>query len=217
MKVVLGKLVDLLFISERSCVCCGLAFKPSDQGFLCENCLSEIKAIALLERERPQWISQVGVFAPYEGVLKEAIRLIKFEGIKPLAHALGEKISKHLKTFIENFSPDIVTPVPIHIRRWWVRGFDHNVEILKGAKVDFQEVLVRVKHSKPLAQKGVEERKKLLKDAFKVKSKFLDLIEGKRILIFDDILTTGTTASVVASTLMEAGAREVGLYCVAQA
>ena len=154
-------------------------------------------------------------FSAYEGELAEAIISVKFQHLKPLANLIGSKVQTDLLEFKEENRCDLITYVPVSWRRKVIRGFDHCEEILKGAGLEFYKILIRVRHSKPLAQLSREERIKAVKGAFRVSKSKRELVKERRVLLFDDILTTGSTASQAARELMQAGAKEVFLYTVA--
>ena len=212
----LAKLLETLKLTENACRVCKEPFSPSSQGFVCEGCLQGIKPAYPIEYNALDYISSYRVFALYEEPLSEVIRLVKFRSILPLAHELGSHLSEHLGEYIEEISPDIITYIPVHLFRFWRRGFDHNREILKGAGIHTVEVLMRLKHSKPLASLSKEKRFSVVKDAFRVRKAWIDEVEGKRILVFDDILTTGATSTSVARALLSLGAEEVFFYFVAR-
>jgi len=212
----LGKsmLRSLLFktgLAYGSCAVCGGALENHSQGFLCFACLREIKPAPVLFTALP-YVKSCRVFAPYGGVLAETLRLIKFRSVKPLAGFLGERISPDLKNFAEEVSADVLTFVPVHFLRRWTRGFDHNREILRGSRLPYEELLIRVRHSKPLIHYGREERFRKVESAFSLREGVADRVEGKRILVFDDVLTTGATATSVARLLLTFGADSVSFY-----
>ena len=212
----LGRILSLSGLSEDRCSVCGLGVSDEEQGYLCKSCLADIRPSHPIDYGRIEWISSYRIFGKYEGVMAEVIRLIKFKSVKPLARRLGEIVKEHLEEFLEEVKPDIITWVPLHPLRLWNRGFDHNLEILRGTGVRAESLLVRVRYSKPLASFGREERMRRVRDAFRVRKEMIDEVEGRRILLFDDVLTTGSTASSVAEHLLSIGAEEVFLYCVAK-
>ncbi len=161
-------------------------------------------------------ITTYRVFGKYEGLLAHLLRLIKFRSVKPLAEELGRSIDKHLKEFMEEVQPDIITFIPVHPFRYWRRGFDHNREILSAAGIDFSSVLFRRKHSRPLAGLSKEERFKVVKDSFGVKEEFIDSVHGKRVLLFDDVVTSGATSTTVAELLLSLGVKDVFFYFLAR-
>ncbi|WP_457600636.1 ComF family protein [Hydrogenivirga sp.] len=212
----LGRALTLLGLAEEFCVLCGGALDDPTQGYLCRSCLADLKPSHPLPYGKLDYISGYGVFGRYEDALAEVIRLIKFKSVKPLALRLGEALSSHLGEYISQLEPDILTYVPVHTLRFWNRGFDHNEEILAGAGLDFTGLLLRRRHAKPLARLKREERARAVKDAFGVKKNYIDYVEGRSVLVFDDILTTGATAKSVAEPLLSLGAREVFFYFVAK-
>lgn len=212
----IGRILELLNLTSKVCKNCGKEFEPQEQGYLCWDCVGEIKPHHPIDYKELEFVSSYKVFSLYEGSLAECIRLIKFGSVEPLARILGDRISEDLKSFIYEVNPDLITTVPLHPLRLWNRGFDHNGEILKGAGVDFEEILVRVRYAKPLASYGKERRSKVLEGAYRVRRKYMDEIEGKRIFVFDDILTTGTTCRNIAELLLSLGADKVFFYFVAK-
>ncbi len=206
----LGKLLDALYLTQNCCLYCLKEFKPREQGYLCEDCLKEVKK-DFFSSIRIPFVEEATAFGRYGGVLREVILCIKFKGVLPLCKFLGGRIKDDLNSFVEKVKPDLITYVPVSLFRFWGRGFSHNREILKHTGLNFEGVLRRVKHSKPLAGKGLEERIEAVINSYElVKS-----VEGKRVLVFDDITTTGSTASEIARVLIRGGAREVFFYFVA--
>ncbi|AAC07809.1 ComF family protein [Aquifex aeolicus] len=205
----LGRLLDLLFLSENTCKVCQKPFKPKDQGFICEECIESIKPHEFFE-DLPEisYLEDYEFFGKYEGVLREAILFYKFNSVKPFSKIFAEKIKTHFYEYLERVKPDLVTFVPVHFFRWWTRGFDHNEEIMKHLGVAYEKVIRRVKYARPLAKYKASKRERLLKGAYKVRGN----VKGKRVLVFDDILTTGSTAKSVSKTLLESGAKEVYFY-----
>ncbi len=208
----LGELLARIGLARNSCRLCGLETGSLTQGFVCGSCLAEIRAEPCPVSAPLPGISGYRVFAPYEGVLAESLRLLKFRGVRPLAGVLGRKISRDLGEFCREVDADLLTFVPVHFLRWWGRGYDHNEEILRGTEIPFEKVLLRVKHSGPLASYGKEERFRKVRDAFAVTERSAERIEDRRVVVFDDVLTTGATAISVAHLLLSWGVREVFFY-----
>ena len=202
-----GRVLDLLGLSLKACLVCGNVVDDAEQGFFCLSCLGSIKP----ERIRVDRVPLSRAFGSYRGVLEEVLRVVKFRGNLPLARRLGRIVSEDLRSYTGEVSPDVITYVPVHPLRLWKRGFDQNREILRGAGLSFTDVLVRVRYSKPLASLKAEERKRVVRGAFKVRTD----IEGRRVLVFDDVVTTGSTALAVRETLLRAGAKNVLFYFLA--
>jgi ComF family protein len=123
-------------------------------------------------------------------------------------------LSSFAKELVPNpLTPDFLTvPVPLHIRRLRERGFNQSLLLAKvvatdlGTQLDYLS-LVRIRHTR--AQTGLrkEERRKNVKDAFSVI--YPEIIKGKKILLVDDVFTTGYTLNECARTLKKSGAMVV--------
>ncbi|MDN5347771.1 MAG: hypothetical protein PWP65_1335 [Clostridia bacterium] len=155
---------------------------------------------------------------PYLGVLKEAIQDFKYNGRRSLAGPLGKLMAEvlvHEKSFGR---PEVLIPVPLAPARLQERAFNQ-AELLAGSlgavlglKVQ-GDVLSRVWETPP--QVGLTRRERLanLRGAFRVLKPVV--IRGRGVLLVDDVLTTGATASECARVLLAAGAREVSVITVA--
>ncbi|SHK30344.1 ComF family protein [Thermocrinis minervae] len=205
----------LLGIVEEGCINCGGTLDNLSQGYFCSPCLDSIKPFHPYEYKRIPYLFSYRVFGLYQGVLREVIRVIKFENSKTLAYELGRRIAPYLWEYIEEIGPDVITYPPLNIRRFWSRGFNHVKAILQGAQVPALQLFERVGLSKPMAlAKGKEERKRYAKE-YRLKKEIIDFVEGKRILVVDDLITTGTTVSRLAELLLCVGADEVHGFFVA--
>jgi len=124
----LGKILRKLGLDWDQCALCGESTDMSSQGYLCSSCLSGIKPEIPSLRDPLPYVSAYRIYASYEGVLAEALRLIKFRSVKPsvkpLAHFLGKRIARDLGNFAREVSADILTFVPVHPLRYWARGFE---------------------------------------------------------------------------------------------
>jgi len=211
----LGKLLDYIFLSENLCKVCGKEFEPEDQGFICDVCLSTLKPHEFFEDYKDiPYVDSYEFFGKYEGVLREVIILYKFQSVKPLSKIIAKILEEPLMDFLDDLKPDIFTYVPVHFMRWFNRGYDHNEEILKLLNIPYKKILRRKKYARPLAGYGKTERERIIMDAYEVLNP--EEIQGKRILVYDDILTTGSTAKYIAKILKESGAKEVHFYFLAK-
>jgi len=197
----------------EKCLLCG---KPLESNpFLCEFCLFSLKPSPEEDQITLPFLDGYKTFAHYGWREEKLISLIKFGGIKSLAHFVGNLAKPLLEGYIKEKKPDLVTYVPTNPwRLWFSRGFDPVEEMIKGANLKVEKVLKRRwLMRKPLARaKDTEERKQLVKNAFSIEKRFKARLRGKKILVIDDLLTSGATASEVAKLLKAGGAKEVYLF-----
>ena len=147
----------------------------------------------------------------YEGVVRSSLHRYKFRGAQSYAPVYGRLLAMQLlRRFPEGF--DILTWVPVSPRRKWDRGYDQ-VELLAravGAELELRPLrtLRKIRHNPPQSGiTGQAQRKANVLGVYEAvqPSAFL----GKRILLLDDVITTGATASECARVLLTAGAKEV--------
>ncbi len=152
-------------------------------------------------------------FGSYEGTLRELIHIFKYGGVKPLARPLGKLLSSALP-LEEQF--DAVVPVPLHWLRRWRRGFNQSEllahAIARRSGIPVRRVLTRVKATRAQAGLSNTGRRENVAAAFRARGR----VDGLRLLLVDDVMTTGSTATACARTLKRAGAKRVALLTVAR-
>ena len=156
---------------------------------------------------------------PYE-ILRESIHLYKYKNGYDLGHTFGRLMAEYLLTFHEELlvKTDVILAVPLHPKKEKQRGFNQTHLLGMGLSektgLPFQETgLIRTRNTVAQSLLSPVERKNNLKDAFQTTEDFT----GKRILLLDDIFTTGTTCNECAKVLYRAGAKEVSVFCLAAA
>lgn len=149
----------------------------------------------------------------YEGLMQRIIKAVKYRFRQQL---LGECVGEYGRRQVF-MRVDGVVPVPLHrVRENW-RGFNQAMilaEILAeswGVKV--LEVVKRRKATRPVAELGKKEREREILGAFELVN--MELIKGKRLVVVDDVITTGGTMKEVAKVLKKGGARWVGGWALA--
>jgi len=189
----------------KKCKKCGhpLSLLPG-YGELCGRCLESLREF---------YFDRVEFYTLYEALPEAAIRELKFSRVKPVAGAIAGRIYRHFNSFVASFKPHLVVPVPIHRSTLKERGFDQVQELLKALKTPFEPILEKPFKSRRQSSVGFEERLENVKGAFSLREGVS--LKGKRVLLFDDVFTTGATASELSRLLKEAGAVEVAVYTVA--
>ncbi|MCH8557700.1 MAG: hypothetical protein LAT84_07760 [Balneolia bacterium] len=161
-----------------------------------------------------------------ESVLQTIMRMLKYEGMAETGQMLGrlaaERISKrHLATRIPLAEEVILLPVPIHKRRKTKRGYNQARLIAEGIAelLDVQvlpaDVVVRVKHTVTQTKFNFDKRMQNLKQAFELRKP--EQIEGRHVIIIDDVFTTGSTCFTLSSVIAPAGPASVGIFTIGMA
>jgi ComF family protein len=150
----------------------------------------------------------------YEGLLRELIWRFKYKAERRLARPLGSLLALRLEGEAFMKVIDRIVPVPLFWRKRVSRGFNQAELLAKRVARNFgvplsPRILKRKKSTQPLYPLGGIERRKELAGAFQIRSS--RRIRGKRVLVIDDLMTTGTTLQECARVLSEAGAAAV--YC----
>jgi ComF family protein len=184
-----------------SCSICAMPFS-SEYSRLCGQCM----------KKAPPF-SKVINFGLYEGVLAEAINLLKFHDLKKLSTPLG----RLLLSLPDLPELDGIAPVPLNIKRLRERGFNQSLLIAKViSKVTgvplLMDILLKKKETPPQIGLSAKERLLNLKNSFEIKGN----IKGLRLFLVDDVMTTGATVTECSKEIMKAGAKEVLVLTVAR-
>jgi ComF family protein len=206
-----ANLLDLA-IAPPICPSCGLPFEAlaaPQSTHLCGRCILH-----------PPPYSGARAFGYYASELSRAIQQLKFGGRKNLVRLLAPPMAE---AFTATWKPgefDLVAPVPLHPKRRAVRGFNQaallarHFSLLTGIPWE-ERVLVRVVNTPPQVGLSDSARQENVRSVFACRNK--ERIAGSRILLMDDVMTTGATLSSAALALRSAGARRVSCLTLARA
>jgi Predicted amidophosphoribosyltransferases len=211
----IAKIFDKLYIPDNVCLSCNNYFKPTLQGYVCDDCIASIKPM-FFEKETLPYIDSYRIFSSYDKALKEMIIALKFKKASLFAKIIGDIVKDDFFAFVKSINPDIVTYVPVSFFRFWQRGYDQNDILLKALNAQYISIFKRIKHAKPLSLSiDKNQREHIVSGAFDIKKEFKFNLENKRILVFDDIITTGATAVSIARVLKMHAVKEVYFYFIA--
>lgn len=163
------------------------------------------------------WFSRGSFGFVYDGAVREAIHAFKFHGCKKIGKRLVQLVCDKFHGL--NKEADCIIPVPVSGKRLRERGFNQSyiiaeeISVITGLKMD-HATLVKRDGIRDQFSLSKDERRKNIKGAFRVKDP--RCIKGKRILLVDDLFTTGYTASEAARTLIQSGSPDVILFALAR-
>lgn len=210
-----GKWMGLFF--PEKCVLCGKILERNELD-LCHSCRVEAPQCPISRKKYP-FIDSWTALWYYEGDVRRSLLRYKFYGRKSYAAAYGRMLGMKLLTE-ERAEADLLTWVPISAKRRRKRGYDQ-VQLLAEAlsrelSIPCVCTLKKVRHNKP--QSGIvgdAQRRANVLGAYAAVDP--NVFRGKRVLLLDDIITTGATAGEAARVLLTAGAKQVDLAVVAVA
>ena len=195
------------------CILCGKLLSR-DEADLCHRCRKDTRPYPAL-KIKFSYVAGWRALWYYKDAVRSSILRYKFSGRRRQGAAFGRILAQCLKAD-ETLSWDVMTWVPVSRRRKWRRGFDQVSLIAEAAARELgctaQPVIKKIRHVPPQStlQNEAMRRANVL-GAFAVTDP--EAIRGKRILLLDDIITSGATITECARILLTAGAKEV--YCAA--
>lgn len=210
-------LLDLLF--PPRCVCCTMLLASGEQD-LCAACRRGIPRLTGEEAEQKrEFISRVVSPVRYEGDVRKSIHRFKFTGRRGYAAVYGRWVAECVSQHLDG-QYDLITWVPVSRKRRRERGYDQALLLARAAaQVLGTEVVetLRKERNNP-AQSGITDESARRANVLGVyESVAPQCVDGKRVLILDDIITTGATLSECARVLRTAGAVDVVCATVARA
>lgn len=209
------RILNLLF--PPKCVLCASVLEKNELD-LCHNCRCGAPECAGTHKNFSFLDSWVAVWY-YKGYIRKSIHRFKFRNERHYAAAYGRHLAMRIATeYPDGF--DVLTWVPISALRRFTRGYDQ-VELLAeavGEELGMNPLptLKKIRHNR--SQSGISgfaKRRANVLGVYRVEN--AQRIQGKRILLLDDVITTGATAGECARMLLTAGAKEVHCGCVAAA
>ncbi|UCF91774.1 MAG: ComF family protein [Desulfobacterales bacterium] len=206
---------QIITVESPICSSCGIMFKSREgQDHLCEECI-----------RTPKRFRRARAAVVYEQALRTVIQRYKYRGKIQLARPLGRLLFTVFRRYWEETEIDLIIPVPLHRRRFRKRGYNqaflplrewkHASNAVGSAVPVNRRVLERSKPTAPQTGLGRKERMVNLQDAFTVREPAV--IQNQRILLVDDVYTTGATVEEGARALLNAGAACVDVLTLARA
>ena len=238
-KLIITFAQKLLF--PASCPICGEVQEQliTDDGVaeICPDCEKKVKRVTApfclkcgkpLEEDRVRreycadCLKRTHVYAQgravfvYQGAVIGSMHRLKYSNRRDYAAIYAREAYRMHADWIRRMAPDALIPVPLHPKRRRQRGYNQAELIARelskrtGIPVE-KDFLIRTANTKPQRQLNPKERKNNLKNAFQMSKKRVKL---EKILLVDDIYTTGSTVDAAAEVLMRAGIRKVYVLCI---
>jgi len=184
---------------------CPTCRKPSSYGRFCSRtCQGDSSLDGII----------VASLYDKEGLLKKVIERFKYQFSKDLAEKLGKFLVVQFEQhFLSPQTQTTLVPVPLHKKRLKFRGFNQAVllakEIQKTNLIPVANILIRTINTQAQAKLTREERLTNVKNAFSLKKESKPQLTNKRVILIDDVCTTGATLNACAATLKSSGVKEV--------
>lgn len=187
------------WIGKRTCSHCGKQLSSLNSGEVCYNC-----------REHMHYFDRGFTCTVYGAHERAMIFSLKYNGQTGVAELISEIMYDRM---LAEYSADelagmydVVIPVPITRKKKAERGFNQAALIAEGFGVRAglawnDDILVRTRETKVMKALGAEERRENLRGAFEIRKRYLPALAGARVLLIDDIYTTGATADAIACVL----------------
>ncbi|MDH5648515.1 MAG: ComF family protein [Gammaproteobacteria bacterium] len=156
---------------------------------------------------------------PYQFPVDQLIHRLKYQRQLPNARMLGNLWANTLSSQIDRPTVELLLPVPLHRRRLRQRGFNQSLELAKplarhlNLTID-RHALKRAIDTPPQTELSFKHRRKNVQGAFKADATRL---RGKRVAVVDDVMTTGSTVSAIATCLKKAGVKYCEVWVLARA
>lgn len=231
-KIIKNFILDCLF--PIYCINCQ-SFIPAQKGYyLCTNCFKKINIYSnficpicskrivefkkCLHTNKKSYLDFLGAASDYENpIIKELIHQLKYQYIKEISLTLAEILinfwQKITKTIHENWQEYIIIPIPLHKKRLCERGFNQSEEIAKIFSSYFNlkmitDILIRKINNPPQAKiENYNQRYKNIENVFEIK--YPQLIKKQKIILLDDVFTSGATLQEAAKILKNNGANKI--------
>lgn len=224
------------FFSGDECLVCGRRLPPFVSIGICRECFAQVTIVngqfcrrcgrpvrnvrevcSRCQEISHRYFSVIRSLGVYDGMLQEWLYRVKYQGEVRLAGALGRIMALYLGQYPE-LKCDCVVPVPLHRERMEQRGYNQALvlaeEIARWRNIPVMaDAVSRSRATVAQSSFGVEQRTHNVAGAFRINTP--SLIQGRVVLLVDDIYTTGATLNELARVLLRAGAKEVKGYCLA--
>lgn len=205
-------------ISSPKCTCCGIPFKSHrDRDHLCGDCIS-----------RPKKFRLARAALAFDQQTMAVVHRFKYAAKTQLARPLGGMMLSVFMQWWEEQNVDLILPVPLHPQKMRSRGFNQSYLLIQNLKavagamhIDLSDIPIHTdvltRNIATVPQTGLDRRQRLKNVRGIFGLRFPDKVYGKKVLVVDDVYTTGATVNECARILLKFGAGQVDVLTLARA
>ena len=237
-RVQAGRLADLVYPPDIYCICCGREIQPGRLYSMCDDCLMKIswangKLCAACGKPLEDWYPDMycsecvnkersfdsGITCfQYKEAERMMIREFKYHGKSYMARKFSEILFD--KIVAVGAGCDILVPVPMFKKKKKKRGYDQAALLAEFTAKRLglpccSEAIERTRNTAPMNKLDARERRRNLENAFRVTEEGREAVKDRRVMLVDDIYTTGTTTEHCSEILKDAGAVKVTILSLA--
>lgn len=194
----------LPYIKEPCCKKCGKEIRRQEEEY-CYDC-----------RKREHVYTEGRALFSYNQIMQGSVAALKYKNRQEYAEIYGKEMAQAFHKQMRRWEAEALIPVPVHKSRYRERGYNQAAllarSIAKHTGLPEEErLLLRTKKTAAQKSLNTKERVKNLQDAFQLRK---NVVQYKKVILVDDIYTTGSTADACARVLKEGGAEAVYLLCL---
>ncbi len=203
---------------------CGICGKLSKNA-ICRKCEIKLEKQALFQIDdysdlTSNFKEHLYIFH-YDGIIRDLILDYKFKEKSYIYRTFSNFLIKNEKMCVQIKKYDIIMPIPISKKRFKERGYNQSdllaKDLAKRLCIKYEkDGVVKIKDNLAQSSLSKEEREENVRDVYKINEKKKSKFIGKRVLLIDDIFTTGNTANECSKILIEKGVAQVGILTIAR-
>ena len=204
------------------CAACASTLEFPTRGPVCDACWTEVESLIppVTDGSELGAVDRSRSAGRYDGALRHIIHAFKYEGRRSLSVRLGKALRESGVDVLSD--AHCVVPVPLHPWRRLTRGFNQAADLAAGLELPIVHALWRTRATAPQTGLTAARRRRNMRDAFMMSPLLSSrvrkaMLEGRIVVLVDDVRTTGATLDACARVLKEAGAGEVRALTLALA
>lgn len=203
-------LLQLLF--PPRCILCRKRLQIGMTAMLCAECAEHLRThCRTAEHVMVEDTDGAAVALLYKGAVRTAMHRYKFAHVKAYAVWFAAQLAPVVGAWLDDWRPDCVTYVPISLGRFWERGYNQSELVARRLAAQLGLPCLPLLKKRPFSarqsRKSAEERRQNVENVFRLRRGAS--AAGRRVLLVDDVLTTGATLSACARALRQGGAERI--------